>query len=231
MLSGWRDKKIKTGHLLSQGEARINLKLEGIYMQRLAEKNILIVIPKDYYMESEFDPVFEAMNEEGANVLVASGKLKEAVGMKTGRTNPDVLIVDAIEGITGDSYVSAAKGVRQVKGVFHGVIVIGGNGARSYLWKDELLRLLLNDRHRSGMVVAAIGSAVPCLGKADLIQSLEVTTEPGNKKAIKEIEDTKGIVVNDPVTSHNRIFTVQNADAVEAFLNPFIEEVAKTSVK
>ena len=41
-------------------------------MQRLAEKNVLIVIPKDYYMEIEFDPVFEAMNEEGANVLVAS---------------------------------------------------------------------------------------------------------------------------------------------------------------
>ena len=200
-------------------------------MQRLAEKNVLIVIPKDYYMENEFDPVFEAMNSEGANVLVASGKLKEAVGMKTGRTNPDVLIVDAIEGITGDSYVSAAKGVRQVKGVFHGVIVIGGNGARSYLWKDELLRLLLNDRHRSGMVVAAIGSAVPCLGKADLIQSLEVTTEPGNKKAIKEIEDAKAVVVNDPVTSHNRIFTVQNANAIESFLNPFIEEVAKTSLK
>ncbi len=189
-------------------------------MDRLVGKNILIIIPKDYYMESEFDPVFEAMTAEGATVLVASSKLKEAVGMKTGRTNPDVLIVDAIEGITGDSYVSAAKGVRQIKGVFHGVIVIGGSGARTYLWKDELLRLLLNDRHRSGMVVAAIGSAV-----------LEVTTEPGNKKALKEIEDAKAIIVDEPMTSNNRIFTVQNAAAVEAFLNPFIEEVGKTSVK
>ena len=151
--------------------------------------------------------------------------------MKNGRTTPDVLIVDAIEGITGDSYVSAAIGVRQIKGVFHGVIVIGGSGARTYLWKDELLRLLLNDRHRSGKVVAAIGSAVPCLGKADLLQSLEVTTEPGNKKALKEIEDAKALIVDEPMTSHNRIFTVQNAAAVEAFLNPFIEEVGKTSIK
>jgi len=200
-------------------------------MARLEGKNILIVIPKDYYMESEFDPVFESMHSEGANVLVASSKLKEAVGMKSGRATPDVLIVDAIEGITGDSYVSAAKGVRQVKGVFHGVIVIGGNGARTYLWKDELLRLLLNDRHRSGMVVAAIGSAVPCLGKADLIQSLEVTTEPGNKKAIKEIEEAKAVIVDEPMTFHDRVFTVQNAAAVEGFLNPFIEEVAKTKIK
>jgi len=200
-------------------------------MERLVGKNILIIIPKDYYMESELDPVIESMKSEGANVLVASNKLKEAVGMKGGRTTPDVLIVDAIEGITGDSYVSAAKGVRQIKGVFHGVIVIGGNGARSYLWKDELVRLVLNDRHRSKMVVAAIGSAVPCLGKAELLQNLEVTTEPGNKKAIKELEKAKAVIVDEPVTSHNRVYTVQNAEAIAAFLNPFIEDVAKTTLK
>ena len=200
-------------------------------MERLAGKNILIIIPKDYYMESELDPVVESMKSEGANVLVASNKLKEAVGMKGGRTTPDVLIVDAIEGITGDSYVSAAKGVRQIKGVFHGVIVIGGNGARSYLWKDELVRLVLNDRHRSKMVVAAIGSAVPCLGIAELLQNLEVTTEPGNKKAIKELEKAKAVIVDEPVTSHNRVYTVQNAEAIAAFLNPFIEDVAKTTLK
>ena len=200
-------------------------------MERLLGKNILIIIPKDYYMERELDPVVESMKSEGANVLVASNKLKEAVGMKGGRTTPDVLIVDAIEGITGDSYVSAAKGVRQIKGVFHGVIVIGGNGARSYLWKDELVRLVLNDRHRSKMVVAAIGSAVPCLGKAELLQNLEVTTEPGNKKAIKELENAKAIIVDEPVTSHNRVYTVQNAEAISAFLNPFIEDVAKTALK
>ena len=200
-------------------------------MERLAGKNILIIIPKDYYMERELDPVVESLKSEGANVLVASNKLKEAVGMKGGRTTPDVLIVDAIEGITGDSYVSAAKGVRQIKGVFHGVIVIGGNGARSYLWKDELVRLVLNDRHRSKMVVAAIGSAVPCLGKAELLQNLEVTTEPGNKKAIKELENAKAIIVDEPVTSHNRVYTVQNAEAISAFLNPFIEDVAKTALK
>ena len=89
-------------------------------MERLAGKNILIIIPKDYYMESEFDPTLESMESEGANVLVASNKLKDAVGMKGGKCTPDVLIVDAIEGITGDSYVSSGKGVRQKKGVFHG---------------------------------------------------------------------------------------------------------------
>ncbi len=200
-------------------------------MERLAGKNILIVIPKDYYMESEFDPILESMKAEGAYVLVASNKLKKAIGMKGGSTDPDVLIVDAIEGVTGDSYVSAGKGVRQIKGVFHGVILIGGNGARSYLWKDELLRLLLNDRYRSRMVVAGIGSAVPCLGKAGLLQSLEVTTEPGNKKAIAELEAAKAVLVDEPVVASERIFTVRDASAIPAFLDLFIEKVAKTPEK
>ena len=200
-------------------------------MERLAGKNILIIIPKDYYMESEFDPILESMESEGANVLVASNKLKDAVGMKGGKVTPDVMIVDAIEGITGDSYVSSGKGVRQIKGVFHGVILIGGNGARSYLWKDELLRLLINDRHHSNMVLAAIGSAVPSIGKAGLLQSLEVTTEPGNKKAIAALEDSKAVLVDEPMTFSNRIFTVRDANAIPTFLDPFIEEVAKTPKK
>ncbi len=199
--------------------------------ERLTGKNILIVIPKDYYLEAQLDPVLESMNAEGAKVLVASTKLKEAIGMKGGRTKPDVLIVDAIEGITGDSYVSAAKGVRQIKGVFHGVIVIGGNGARTYLWKDELLRLLINDRYRSRMVVAAIGSAVPCLGKAGLLQSLEATTEPGNKKAAAALEDSKAVLVDEAVTTADRIFTVRDASGVPAFLDAFIKAVAKTPAK
>ena len=151
--------------------------------------------------------------------------------MKGGKVTPDVMIVDAIEGITGDSYVSSGKGVRQIKGVFHGVILIGGNGARSYLWKDELLRLLINDRHHCNMVLAAIGSAVPSMGKAGLLQSLEVTTEPGNKKAIAALEDSKAVFVDEPMTVSNRIFTVRDANAIPTFLDPFIEEVAKTPKK
>ena len=200
-------------------------------MERLVGKNILIIIPKDYYMESELDPVIESMKSEGANVLVASNKLKDAVGMKGGKVTPDVMIVDAIEGITGDSYVSSGKGVRQIKGVFHGVILIGGNGARSYLWKDELLRLLINDRHHCNMVLAAIGSAVPSMGKAGLLQSLEVTTEPGNKKAIAALEESKAVLVDEPMTFTNRIFTVRDSNAIPTFLDPFIEEVAKTPTK
>ncbi|MCZ6540091.1 MAG: hypothetical protein O6704_00380, partial [Nitrospinae bacterium] len=90
-------------------------------MARLEGKNILIIIPKDYYDEQELEIPLKKFRAEGADVRIASNKLKEAVGMKTGRVMPDLMIVDAMEGITGDSYVTGGKGTRQVLGVFHGV--------------------------------------------------------------------------------------------------------------
>ena len=87
-------------------------------MGRLSGKNILIIIPKDYYDEEELEIPYELLKSEDANIIVASSKMKEAVGVKAGRRMPDRLIVDCMEGITGDSYVTGGTGTRQVKAVF-----------------------------------------------------------------------------------------------------------------
>jgi len=199
-------------------------------MARLTGKNVLFIIPKDYYDEDELEPLLKIMKQEEAGIYIASGKMKDAVGMKTGRATPHLLIVDAIEGITGDSYVTGGKGTRQIKGVFHGIILIGGKGARSYLWKDELIRLLISDRHRSGMVVAALGTAVPSLAIAGLIESGEVAAS-SDKHTVKELEKAKVALAEESVTSYNRIITAAGASAIEPFAEAFIEEVAKTAHK
>lgn len=200
-------------------------------MGRLTGKNVLFVIGKDYYNEEELDALLPIFKEEGAVTRIASSKMKVAVGMKNGNVTPDVLIVDAIEGIVGDSYVTGGTGTRQVKGVFHGVVIIGGNGARSYLWKDKLLRLLLTDRHRTGFVVSAIGMGVPCLGIAGLLENLEVTTE-NNKHVLAELEKANALVRQDlDVVSLDRIVTAKNASAAKAFAEALIEQIAKTPLK
>jgi deglycase len=199
-------------------------------MARLTGKNILFMIPKDYYDEEELDPLMEIMKQEEARVLVASSKLKDAIGMKTGSIMPDVLIVDAMEGITGDSYVSGGRGTRQIIGVFHGVILIGGKGARSYLWKDELIRLLVADRHHNAMVVGAIGAAVPCLIPTSLINDFDVAA--GNDKhTLKELEKANIKLSANSVAAHNRIITAANATAVKEFAELFINEVSQTPKK
>ena len=199
-------------------------------MGRLAEKNILFIIPKDYYSEEELEPLLKIFKNEEANIRVASSKLKEAIGMRNGRIMPDMLIVDAMEGITGDSYVTAAKGTRQIIGVFHGVIVIGGKGARRYLWEEKLVNLLLSDRHRSDMIIAAIGMAVPCLGQSGLLQSLEVTT-CDDKKTKEAIEKLNAFVVDEDVMVSDNIITARYASVVNEFAEAIIKGVIKTKLK
>ncbi|PIQ97294.1 MAG: hypothetical protein COV67_05035 [Nitrospinae bacterium CG11_big_fil_rev_8_21_14_0_20_56_8] len=199
-------------------------------MARLQGKNILIIIPKDYYAEEEFDPLLPVLKEEGANVLVASQKLKLAVGMKSGRYMPDLLVVDSIEGITGDSYVTGGRGTRQVKGVFHGVVLIGGSGARKYIWNDKLVRLLIVDRYKSGMVVGALGTAVPTLCNAGMTGQLEISAAR-DKKTLQELDKTNTHVSDNPVSVENRIITAEGGAHVEQFAETFIQEVAKTPVK
>ncbi|MCH8209227.1 MAG: DJ-1/PfpI family protein [Nitrospinae bacterium] len=199
-------------------------------MGRLAKKNILLIIPKDYYNEEELDPLVVIFKKEEATVKIASAKFKEAVGMRNGKVMPDMLIVDAMEGITGDSYVTSAKGTRQVLGVFHGVIIIGGRGTSRYVWTDKLVNLLLSDRLRSAMIVAGIGTGVPSLGKAGLLQSMEVTT-CDDKKSLEALEEANAFVVDEDVVVHDRIITARDASAVEKFAEAMIEAVAQTQLK
>jgi len=199
-------------------------------MARLTGKNVLLIIPNDYYNEGEFDIVKEILEKEEARILVASNKFKTSIGMKNGSTMPDVLVVDAMEGITGDSYVTAGKGTRQILGVFHGVILIGGNGARLYLWKEELVRLLITDRYRSGFVVAATSTAIPCLAKAQLLTNMEVSA-PNDKKTLKELEKDNIAIANEDFTSIERVLTLRGKEAAQPFMESFITEVEKTPLK
>lgn len=199
-------------------------------MARLEGKNILFIIPKDYYDEEELEFPLKKFKEEGADVRIASSKLKEAVGMKGGRIMPNFLIVDAIEGITGDSYVTGGRGTRQVLGVFHGVVVIGGRGARKYVWTDKLTKLLLLDRFKSDMVVAAIGQGVPALGTAGLLENIEVAA-PQDKHTLPELDKAAAILAEEKMVVHERIITAVGAEAVEEFTEAIIEAVKATKLK
>ena len=198
-------------------------------MGRLTGKNILIIIPKDYYDEEELEIPYELFKSEDANIIIASGKMKEAVGMKTGRRMPDRLIVDSMEGITGDSYVTGGTGTRQIKAVFQGAVVVGGSGARSYLWEDRMVRLLLTDRYKSGFVVAAIGLGIGCLAEANLVEALEVPVDESTAKKpfLKILEKGKALLSDEDLIIHERLVMGKDSSIAEAFAQAVIDEVEK----
>ena len=198
-------------------------------MGRLSGKNILIIIPKDYYNEEELEIPYELFKSEDANIIVASAKMKEAVGMKTGRRMPDRLIVDCMEGITGDSYVTGGTGTRQIKAVFQGVVIVGGTGARIYLWEDKIVRLLITDRYKSEFVVAAIGQGIGCLAEANLVESLEVPVNENiaKKPFLKILEKGKAVLSNEDLIIHERLVVGKDGSIAEAFAQAVIDEVEK----
>ena len=203
-------------------------------MGRLSGKNILIIMPKDYYSEEELEIPYEIFKNEDANIIIASGKLKEAVGMKTGRRMPDRLIVDSMEGITGDSYVTGGTGTRQIKAVFQGAVVVGGSGARIYLWKDKIVRLLITDRYKSEFVVAAIGQGIGCLAEASLIENLEVPVNESTAKKpfLKILEEGKALLSDKDVIVHERLVIGKDGSVAEAFAQAVVGEVEKiTKIK
>ena len=203
-------------------------------MARLTGKNILMIIPKDYYNEEELEIPYEIFKAEDANIIIASGKMKEAVGMKTGRRMPDRLIVDSMEGITGDSYVTGGTGTRQIKAVFQGVVVVGGSGAKSYLWEDRLVRLLLTDRYKSEFVVAAIGQGIGCLAEASLVEALEVPVDENTAKKpfLKILEKGKALLSDEDLIIHERLVMGKDESVSEAFANAVVDEVEKiTKIK
>ena len=198
-------------------------------MGRLSGKNILIIIPKDYYNEEELEIPYELFKSEDANIIVASSKMKEAVGMKTGRRMPDRLIVDCMEGITGDSYVTGGTGTRQIKAVFQGVVVVGGSGARNYLWEDKIVRLLITDRYKSEFVVAAIGQGIGCLAEASLVEALEVPVNENTAKKpfLKILEKGKALLSDEDLIIHERLVMGKDSSIAEAFAQAVIDEVEK----
>ena len=209
-------------------------------MGRLREKNILLVIPSDFYDEEQFEPLMEIFKSEEANVVVASAKLKEAIGMRKGRLVPDVMIVDSVEGIVGDSYVTGGgTGSRQVKGIYHGVILVGGKGARKYMWNDKVLHVLLSDRHRSGFILGAVGTAVPTLGVAKLLEGKNATAEidKHTHKVLDEANaliEEEDVVVDDSVMTDKGVaalITANGTRAIEKFAQTVIDYVEKTEKK
>ena len=203
-------------------------------MGRLTGKNILIIIPKDYYDEEELEIPYELFKSEDANIIIASGKMKEAVGMKTGRRMPDRLIVDSMEGITGDSYVTGGTGTRQIKAVFQGVVVVGGSGAKNYLWEDKIVRLLLTDRYKSEFVVAAIGLGIGCLAEANLVEALEVPVDESTAKKpfLKILEKGKVLLSDEDLIIYERLVIGKDSSIAKAFAEAVVDEVEKiTKIK
>ncbi len=85
-----------------------------------------------------------------------------------------------------------------VQGKYQAVVLIGGKGAKKSLRKDPIVPQILTDHHRSGSVVAAIGSAIVVLVKSSLAEG-EIPL-PKNDVTREELENLNAVCIDAPVS-------------------------------
>ena len=177
-------------------------------MGLLRGRNVLIIIPKSQFSEDELFGLRSSLKENGANVVVLSRSGQEAFGEKKETFKPDGMIVDW----------NKQPGVF---GKYHAVILIGGKGAKKFLWNDPIIPQILTDHYRAGSIIGAMGSALVVLNRASLITG-EIPL-PQEDEARKELESLNAICVDTPVTSLGNMVLGQGGNSVSEFSNIILD--------
>ena len=176
-------------------------------VNNLSGKNVLIIIPKSKFCEQELNGVRTALQQGGANVIVLSKSGQEARGSNKEKFQPDGMIVDW----------NKQPGI---KGKYHAVIVIGGEGAKKSLWGDTIVPQILTDHYRFGSVIAAIGGGLVVLLSASLITG-EIPL-PKDENTKKELERLNAVCVDISVISRENLVLGQGEDSVIEFSQSII---------
>ena len=171
-------------------------------MNGLLGKNTLIIIPKSQFCENELYGLRSNLRKAGVHIVVLSKSGQEALGMKGKKFQPDGMVIDW----------DKQDGVQ---GKYHAVILIGGKGAKKYLWDDPIIPQILTDHYRAGSVIGAMGSALVVLIMASLVAGEIPLPQDGDAR--EKLKSLKAVYVDMPVTNLGTIVCGQGAESVDEF--------------
>lgn len=175
-------------------------------MARLDGKQIVIILGQKNYNDNEFNYLFEKLEQEGADVCIASNTMEKALGRLEGYVAPDCKIED----ITPEE--------------FDALILVGGYGARVYLWEDEKTLNLVSSYVSSGKLVAAISTAPVVLANAGVLQNKKATVYP-DYVSVNVLEDHGANHVYENVVVEDNIITASDSRFVDKFTEAIIEKL------
>ncbi len=156
-------------------------------MARIEGKQILLVVGQKNYDDEEFNHLYPRLEEAGADLFVASNRMEKALGRLGGYLTPDLTIEEA----RPEDY--------------HAIVILGGYGARVYLWNDEGTHRLVQEAVRLGKVVAASGVAPVVLANAGVLTGKKATVFPDYHSTILLRQKGAELVHEDVVVDDNMI--------------------------
>ncbi|NOX37488.1 MAG: hypothetical protein GXO78_08120 [Calditrichaeota bacterium] len=175
-------------------------------MARLEDKQVLLVVGQKNYDDEELNQLLPRLEEEGADVFVASNRLEKALGRLGGYVTPDLAIEEA------------------QAGDYHAIVLLGGYGARVYLWNDAATHKLVQEAAQLGKILAASSIAPVVLANAGVLRGKKATVFPDYNSAIILREKGAELVHEDVVIDDN-IITSNHHQVIAEFTEALMEKL------
>ena len=158
-------------------------------------RSVVMVIAHRDFQDEELQVPYRLMQQAGYRIVIASTDTTEARGMLGMTVKPDI----TIEQIRHDDYEA--------------IIVVGGSGCET-LWDNETLHGVLRSFRETQKVVAAICIAPVVLGRAGILNDLDVTAYPAVKD---DIDQCGGVYTGNDVEKCGQVITCSGPQAVQEF--------------
>ena len=165
---------------------------------KLDGKKVLMVIPYTQFRDEEFFEPKKILEEEGANVVIASTVARVCRGMRGGSVQADIAIADA----KVDDYAA--------------LVICGGSSVPDFFWNDKKLQEFATAMSGAGKIAAAICLSTVVLAKAKLLAGREATVY-FLPQAIQELKDAGAKYVKQTLIIHNNIILAEGPPDSQRF--------------
>ena len=168
---------------------------------------VLMVIAPEKFRDEEFTVPAAALQKAGIAYDIASKRRGSCAGMLGAKVNATL----SFKEVDPRSY--------------DGILIVGGGGAQSYLWDDELLGGIVKYLDASAKVVAAICLAPVVLARAGILKGKKATCfySPASSR---EMKAGGAVLVDKTVVTDGRIVTANGPAAATEFAETFIRSLA-----
>jgi protease I len=164
---------------------------------------VLIVIAPEKFRDEEYTVPAAALQKAGIGYDIASKKR----GVCTGMLGTNVNATLSFEEVDPKSY--------------DGIFIVGGSGAQTHLWDDDLLGEMVKYFQASAKVVAAICLAPVVLARAGILKGKKATYF-NSPISFREMKAGGAVLVDKAVVTDGRIVTANGPAAAAEFVETYI---------
>jgi protease I len=165
---------------------------------------ILIAVAPEKFRDEELAEPVAALQKAGIGFDIASTQRGTCTGMMGAKVNA----TQSFEDIDPKTY--------------DGLIIVGGAGAQTHLWNDEILLVLAKYFADQRKVVGAICLAPGVLARAGVLKGKKAT-HFDNPILFREMRAGGAVIVNQPVVNDTRVITANSPAASKEFAETFVK--------